>query len=451
MLTRLRWFARPQTAAALAGLAALEAIFETMRRLGDLRAHVVETIALGLAAGVIYLAVLFALERTAENRATFWLILAGALMFRLTLAPLEPSLSSDIHRYRWDARVQEAGWNPYGVRPDDPRLARLRDAHWPEIPGRDIPTVYPPLAQLVYQLTWRVLPGPVGSKLPFLLADLLVVSLLAGWIRSTRGRNHQLAVYAWNPLVVVEFAASGHNDALALAGVLAALLIIRRQPMVSTLALTAAAMVKAFPAVLVPLWLRRTGWPRTAAGWVNALGAAALAAACAWPFRSAWRLIPATLAYYQSRWQNNNASLYSLVRWFSGSPELAAGLGVGVVAGLALWAAARRMDAARAAYVLFGAILMLAPNGYSWYFTWIVPLLCFFPNPAWLLLTVLQFLSYNVLIDFQALGRWHFDAALQWLTYAPFYLLLVWQALARGPRRSLDTLAVQNGTRNDAR
>jgi hypothetical protein len=305
------------------------------------------------------------------------------------------------------------------------------------MPGREVPAIYPPVAELVYRLTWRVLPGPVGFKLPFLLADLLVVCLLAGWLRSTGGKNFQLAIYAWNPLVVVEFAASGHNDALALAGVVAALAIIRRRQMMSTLLLTAAALAKAFPAVLLPLWLRR-------AGWKNALWVATLTVACAWPFRSAWLgsahhkwpQIFHTLAYYESRWRNNNASLYAVVAWLSGSAEVAAGVGVGVVAGLAVWVAAQRMDVVRAAYILLGAILMLAPNGYSWYFTWMVPLLCFFPNPAWLLLTLLQFLSYNVLIDYQVSGRWHFDPFLQWLTYAPFYALLLWQALRSGPRRS---------------
>jgi len=424
MLNRLGAIARPQTAAAAGGLLALTAVFAAMHRRGDLKLHVIEVIALALAAGIFYFVVLYLLEHTGETRAAFWLILAGALIFRLLLAPLAPTLSDDIQRYRWDGHVQDAGWNPYAVRPDDPRLAPLRDASWSVMPGREIRAVYPPVAQLVYRLTWRLLPGPVGFKLPFLLADLLVVGLLAGWVRASDGKNFHLAIYAWNPLVVVEFAASGHNDALALAGVVAAMLIIRRSGAVSTLLLTAAALAKAFPAVLFPLWLRR-------AGWKNLLWAAALAAACAWPYRSAWPYLRESLAYYESRWQNNHASLYTVIAWASGSTELAAGLGVGVVAGLAIWAAARRMDIARAAYLLFGAILMLAPNGYPWYFTWMVPLLCFFPNPAWLLLTVLQFLSYNVLINYQASGRWHFDPFLQWLTYGPFYALLVGQALAR--------------------
>jgi hypothetical protein len=437
MLNPRRPFPQPQAIAAFVGLAVLEAAFEAMRRLGDLKLHVVATIALGLAAGIIYFVVLFTLRRLNEDRATFWLVLAGALVFRLTLAPLEPSLSTDIHRYRWDGHVQQAGWNPYLVRPEDPRLASLRNPDWSAVPGRETPTVYPPVAELIYRWTWRLLPGPVGFKLPFLLADLLVVCLLAGWIRATGGRSFQLAIYAWNPLVVVEFAASGHNDALALAGLVAAVLIIRRAPVVSTLLLTAAALTKFFPAVLLPLWLRRAGWPRSRRGWAHAPAALALVVVCVWPYRAAW--LPTTghprpaildsLAYFESRWQNNNASVHALATWFSGSAGLAAGLGAGMVLGLALWAAARHMDVVRAAYLLVGALLILAPNGFSWYFTWIVPLLCFFPNPAWLLLTVTQFLSYNVLIDFQASGRWHFNPFLQWLTYAPFYALLLWQRL----------------------
>jgi len=42
---------------------------------------------------------------------------------------------------------------------------------------------------------------------------------------------------------------------------------------------------------------------------------------------------------------------------------------------------------------------------------------------------VLQFLSYNVLIGYQTTGSWHFDPLLQWLTYGPFYLWLLWRAL----------------------
>lgn len=243
----------------------------------------------------------------------------------------------------------------------------------------------------------------------------------------------QLATYAWNPLVIFEFAFSGHNDALALLALVAALLFIMKwRDSLSTALLAAAAMLKAFPIVLVPLWLRRAGWPRSTWGWINAAIAAAVIAAAAWPFRDAWPGILDVGAKFAGGWRHNNASLYSLLVWFTESELVAGALGTGVVAGLALWAAARRLESARAAMLLLGAILLLSPNAFPWYFTWIVPLLVFLPHPAWTLLTVTQFLSYHVVIDYAANGRWEFQAEMLWLTYAPFFVMLAARRWLKG-------------------
>ncbi|MGH9702285.1 MAG: glycosyltransferase 87 family protein [Candidatus Acidiferrales bacterium] len=443
MLTHAGSFFRPQILFSLGGIAALEFCFVRLYRLRDLEVHVVETIAIAFAAGILYFVALYALEHTSENRATLWLVLLGAVLFRLTLAPLAPTLSEDIYRYRWDGRVQRAGWNPYTIRPDDPRLDSLRNLAEPAGPGHDIPAVYPPLSELTFRIADRFLPGPVAFKLPFIAADLLVVMLLAAWLRSIGARTYQLVVYAWNPLVIVEFAGSSHSDALALAALVGAcVLIIRWRLRLSTILLMAAALFKLFPIMLMPLYLRRAGWPRKLAAWVTGLLAAAFALACAWPYRSALAKAPEILSYYASRWQDNNASLYSVLAWISGSRRFAEGLGVGIAAGLALWAAAKQMEPARAAYLIFGAILLLSPNAYPWYFTWIIPFLCFFPNPAWLLLTILQFLSYHVLIDYYALNIWHWRAEMVWLTYGPFYLMFLWEII--GKRFAIKPLGFTN-------
>jgi alpha-1,6-mannosyltransferase len=432
-----------QTSAALTGAIVLEVLFAAMARLGDLKMEVIETIALALASGVVYVTALYIFEHSRKSRPAFWIIVAGAILFRLTLYPLTPSLSTDIQRYRWDGRIQNAGWNPYALAPNDSRLTSLRDPGWAVMPGPEIPSMYPPLSQLVFRLGARFLPEVVAFKLPFVLADLLVLALLAKWLRSYADGNYRLAIYAWNPLVIVEFAASGHNDALAIAGMVAALAVIKKRPGASTVTLTAGSLAKLFPVTLVPLVLRLSGWPRKLRGWLAFGGAALLAAVCVWPYRSALAEFPQIFVRYQEIWQNYNPSLYAILLWLSGHAEVAAGIGEGVVLGLAIWAAARKIEPLRAAYLIIGAILMLAPNTYSWYFTWIVPLLCFFPNPAWLLLTILQFLSYKVLIEYQINGIWHFDHYFQWLTYAPFYALLVGGALVNRLGRQNRTLAEQ--------
>ena len=417
----------------LAAAVALESLFLILPRLANLKVQVVETIAVAFAAGIVYLVALYLMERAAERSVVLWIVLAAAFVFRLTLVPMYPTLSDDLFRYRWDGIIQQAGWNPYAIAPEDRRLIGFRDGWWPQVSNQEMPNIYPPLTELVLRATAVFSHQPRAFKAPFLLAEGLLLALLALWIRRTGRRSYTLAVYAWNPLVVVECAASGHNDPLAMLFSVAALfLIIERRVVLSTLALAAAVLSKFFPVLLAPLWLRRLGWPRSARSWAGLALACAMAAASWWPYRAAWPAVLQLFHPYRKHWVNN-AGLYLMLKWFSGSDDWAWGIGVGVVAGIALWAALRNVDPARAAYLLFGAVPLVSQNAFSWYFLWVSPLLVFYPNPAWLLLTILQFLSYHVLIGYAATGAWKFDPFYLWLEYAPFLALLAAQPfLPRG-------------------
>ena len=422
-------------AALLAAGALLEALYLRMHSLYYLKNHAIAFMVLALAAGLVYLVALYGFERTRASRATFILLIFCALVFRATLWPMQPTLSDDLQRYRWDAKVQANGWNPYAVAPQDPRLAYLRDHYYEIMPGRETPTIYPPATELVYRATWKLFPGPTAFKVPFAAADVLVLLLLAWMFREDKDRAFRLAVYAWNPLVIVEFAGSGHNDVLALLGIVGGLALLKKRPALASAPIALAMMAKVFPAVLLPVWIRRAGWPEKRRGWRAAGLAAAVSLLVTLPYLHGLGALRADLVHYEANWKNYHASLYTAIDWLTGGgtqfPELAAAAAIG---GLALWLAWKRAEPARAAYLLIGTSLAFWPNGYPWYFTWIVPLLCFFPNPAWLLLTVLQFLSYNVLIGYGILGQFKFDPLMQWLVYAPFYGLLVGGWLLRRVR-----------------
>jgi len=404
----------------------LEALYLRMHSLYYLKNHAIAFIVLALAAGDIYLMALYGFERTGASRAATILLIFGALVFRATLWPMQPTLSDDLQRYRWDAKVQANGWNPYAVAPNVPRLTYLRDHEWEIMPGRETPTIYPPAAELVNRATWKLFPGPIAFKVPFAATDVLVLLLLLWMFRGEKDRAFRVAVYAWNPLVIVEFAASGHNDVLALLGIVAGLTLIKKRPTLASVPVALAAMAKVFPAVLLPVWIRKASWPEKPAGWLAAGLAGATCFLILLPYWNALGALRANLAYYEATWKNYHASLYTLIDWLTGGgtriPALVSSVAIW---GLALWLAWKRAEPTRAAYLLIGTSLVLWPNGYSWYFTWIVPLLCFFPNPAWLLLTVLQFLSYNVLIGYGILGEFRFDPFFQWLVYLPFYALLL--------------------------
>lgn len=412
----------------------METAFLGMLKIYYLKNHAIPFIELALFAGIVYLLALYGFAQTPTTRATTILLIFSAIAFRAPLWPMLPTLSDDLQRYRWDGNVQALGWNPYAIAPNDPRLGTLRDKYYEVMPGRELPAIYPPATELLFRVSWKLFPGPTVFKTPLAAADVLVLLILAWLFRERPNGNFRLAVYAWNPLVIVEFAGSGHNDVLALLGMVSGLALIKKWPSLASVPISLAAMAKVFPAVLLPVWIRRAGWPQKKSGWWAAALALLAAVAVLAPYWKALGMFRENISYYEATWKNYHASLYTLLDWLTGGrTKIPAIVGVIVSWGLALWLAWKRAEPARAAYLLIGTILAFSPNGYSWYFTWIVPFLCFFPNPAWLMLTVLQFLSYNVLIGYGVLGVFQFSPLQQWLVYLPFYCLLFvhWIVLRR--------------------
>jgi hypothetical protein len=188
---------------------------------------------------------------------------------------------------------------------------------------------------------------------------------------------------------------------------------------VSIAALAAATLIKWFPALVLPVFLRRIGWKHSA--WF-----VALCLLGALPFSDAgWQLFSGVVSFAK-HWRNN-ASLFDLLAAATGSERAATGIAAAALAGLSLWLAWKRSEPLRASFLLVAALLLLTPSIFPWYVTWLIPFLCFFPNPAFLLWTSTVLLSYHVLIDYVTLGIWHYDSRLIWLEYLPVFALLLWR------------------------
>ena len=85
--------------------ALLEACYLAMHHLYYLKNHAIAFIELGLVLGIVYLIALYGFGQTRTPRAAFILLIFSGIVFRATLWPMEPSLSDDLQRYRWEAKV----------------------------------------------------------------------------------------------------------------------------------------------------------------------------------------------------------------------------------------------------------------------------------------------------------------------------------------------------------
>ena len=351
-------------------------------------------------------------------------IIFFALLFRAVLFFSPPSLSDDVFRYAWEGYVQLKGFNPYQVAPESDLLRDYRNAIWEKVNNKEVPAIYPPLMQLFSLLTFFVFRSVWGFKLVFIALDLWVLRTLGHLLQANKKSLAQIIVYAWNPLVVVEIAGSGHYDVLVAGLLLQSLWLYQRnQHNRSLLALGASILCKFYHLLAIPLFLRKIPARKF---WLLPL----VLLTGYLPYLLAGPHLFGALFNYRQKWRFNGFSyqwLSSMLQSEAQAEAVLLSLLLSILA-VSLWS---RKGLIEQCYWVTGAIIFCTPTLFPWYLLWIVPFLCFFPNPAWLLLTTTIGLSYYVLTDWWILGIWRQNQTLMALEYLPFYGMMVWSIFKR--------------------
>jgi hypothetical protein len=348
------------------------------------------------------------------------LVFGVAAILRAIFLLTDPVLSDDVFRYVWDGRVQHAGINPYRYAPDDPNLMPLRD----ELPGvysginnKDIPTLYPPLMQILFYAATSISSSLLWMKAFFTLFDLALILVLMRLLAALGSHPLRALVYAWSPLPVVEIAGSGHNDVAAVFFLVAALLAFERGRALGSIALaTASGLAKLAGLALLPFF---APFVKLRAFWAMPLATALVAL----PYASAGELSFRGLSEYALRWRGND-SLFHVLFLLTGSLASGKFLVAAMLSTLALWLLWRRAPPLRAFFLTLGAILLLLPTVHPWYLLWIAPLLAVFPHPAWLFLQASVALSYHASYLASPGEPWQELLWVKLLEYGPFFVLL---------------------------
>ena len=408
-------------------------------------------VGLMLAAGVAWALALLAIGRgfAPRRRSDALWLWAVALLLRAPAWATAPLHSDDVNRYAWDGRVARAGVNPYRYPPGAPELAALRgppgsgaagDATFAGINHRDLPTIYPPGAQLAFLLAASLpLPPVPALKLVLGAADLGVLALLLGWLRRRGDDPRWAAVWGWSPLAALELAGDAHLDALPLLGVVAALSVWESgRPARATLAGLAIGWAVAAKGLALPLLVGLRS--RRAV-----LAAACVLALVSLPYLGAGSALAGSSGEFARRWRGNDGA-FALVQWAASSatcaalhapptppqleagpacarpldlrahprlaaaitgrndratvyPDELAGLGARAVVAALLALLLLALFLARASPLavaewFLGALLLLTPALKPWYVLWLLPLSAVTRRPAWLALAVLAPLGY---------------------------------------------------------
>ena len=255
------------------------------------------------------------------------LVLAAVWHVEFLRLPAGPD--DDIHRYVWDGRLQRLGYNPYLVVPSDPAVKGLHTPETRNLNNPDLPSPYPAGAQLFFRAVTAIQESTFAFKVAFVVCEFAIVFVLLDVLRRTGQGAHLVLAFAWNPLLAIEVAGSGHIDIVgALLLVVSAAALLRRWRATAAVALGLAIAVKFLPVVLLPLY-----WKRVRIR--DAALAAAVVGLLYLPFLNHGRIPIGSLGTYVQNFRFNGPVFAVLAR--VAPPQLLAGLAVLVGLVTATW------------------------------------------------------------------------------------------------------------------
>jgi hypothetical protein len=220
------------------------------------------------------------------------------------------------------------------------------------------------------------------------------VLVLLDLLRSLRQGTHLVLAFAWNPLLALEVAGSGHIDIVgALLLLISAAALVRRWRATAAIALGLAVSVKFLPIVLLPLY-----WKRVRIR--DAALAIVLVALLYLPFLRHGHISTGSLGAYVQGFRFNGPVFAALTR--VAPPQFL--VGVALLAGLitATWFRRATPEWSPRAFAWpMAASLFFAPAVFPWYLLWLLPFL----TPPSTLLIVLWTVSI-----FPTYIMWHWRA-----------------------------------------
>lgn len=390
---------------------------------------------LALASSALFI-VFAALLRSPSSNLGKWsvyAIISVGVIYRLIVIGIEPVTSDDMYRYIWDGKMQSEGLSPYQYAPEDDAVAQYSS---PALPARinfpEMKTIYPPLAQWIFFLSYSIGGGSlIAFKLPLFVAEIASIILLLLILQALRKPLQYAALYALCPLPVYQFMIDGHVDALLFPFVLLFVYLwlkARRVPALLSLGLSV--ITKLVSLIYLPLFLKelRNRWYLLFIPFlVLLISYLPYMVSAGKPFES--------LGIYSMNW-TFNGSIFPLIQAIVGDNQIARYI---VLPLLLLWLLYVGWNLESLPGRLYWAtfvFLMLTPTVHPWYVAWLALLL-----PLYFRWSAVVFIAVSALPNivgavYQSTGVWIEPQWLPYACYIPVYIVLVWELTKHKLRES---------------
>jgi hypothetical protein len=200
----------------------------------------------------------------------FPFIIGSAMLLRASLMFMTPNLTDDYFRFIWDGLLFSHGYNPYLILPSQfihssHAITGITNSLYAGLNSPDYYTVYPPVCQFIFGLSAKLAGGNILgniiiARIVILLAEFGVIFLLHMLASKLTVSPNVVALYAFNPLVIIELTGNLHLEAVMLLFlVLAIYLLVMRKQLFAAVSFGLAVGVKLLPLIFLPLLIKRLG------------------------------------------------------------------------------------------------------------------------------------------------------------------------------------------------
>jgi rSAM/selenodomain-associated transferase 2 len=318
----------------------------------------------------------------------------------------------------WEGRIQLYGYNPFTTAPDASLLESLRDKNWLPVNHKEIPTIYWPVAQLLFRCIAWIYPSVYAFKLCFTLFDIGILVILLLLVKDFKIAPRHVILYALNPLPVIFTSGEGHVEVVAVFFLVFIIFLYTHSRFrLMYLFFGCAIMVKIFPLILLPLFVKRNNIKQ-------------LFFICI-PLLSLFLFMDnspgdflAVPVHFATNFHYNGLFFTLFSYMFSMEASLQLSISIFLICyGIIFFITPHPV---KAAALVSGVFLLCIPTFHPWYLLLISPFLFFFRSAAWLtlhltILPLIFFFNPEAHHPF-----WHNGDLLFAIEFVPMSLVALW-------------------------